>query len=280
MKKILIPLDLNQNSCDAIDYAVKFFKHEVCDFYFLNTYSYNSNGLNALSLLQADDDWFERPKKESLMVLGRLIKKYSYKNRNEKHQFNAISECADLIDGIKKTIKELNIDILLFLGKKKNDIKITRYSKNTERIIENISECPVMVIPEKSHLQKNHEFVLVSNFETEIPIKELSSWAKLLRLVKGEGKIVVFNKVSDLTSVQKTNLGKTLSSIYNLNGTVLPVQYLGPEKDIKQFAHTHSDCILSIADRKPTIWRKLGFEHSQIVNLGPFKSTPLIALHS
>ena len=74
MKKILLPIYLNHHNCDAIDYAVKFFKREVCEFYFLNTYNYNVQGLNAIQLLQADEDWFERPKLESQKRLGRLIK--------------------------------------------------------------------------------------------------------------------------------------------------------------------------------------------------------------
>ena len=200
MKKILIPIDTSQHSLEAIDYAIKFFKREDCEFFFLNTYSYGVNGLDALSLLQADDDWFDEPKLKSEKILGRLIKKYSSINKSKKHQFNEISECSDLIDGIKKTVKTLDIDIVLFLGKSKEDNSLKKYSKNTERIIESIRECPVMVIPHTANIRKNQEFILASSFEKAISIKELESWSKLLRLVKGKGRLVVFNQASDLTS--------------------------------------------------------------------------------
>ncbi|MFC4689941.1 universal stress protein [Dokdonia genika] len=280
MKRILIPVDSSYNSSNAIDFAIKFFKREACEFYFLNTYSYDVRGMDALSLLQSDDDWFELPKLESQKILGFLVKKYTKDNKNEMHSYTAISECADLVDGIQKSIEELKIDFLLFSGKKKDETSSDRYSRNTELIIKGIRECPVIIVPENAHLKKNQEFVLASSFEVGLPIKELKNWGKLLRLVKGKGRIIAFNKSSDMTSVQKINLSQTLMRLYNISGSVLPIHYLNSEEEIKQFTQRHSDCIISIADKKPDIWRKLGIKNSEIVNLGPLHYTPLIALHS
>lgn len=279
MKKILIPIDFSHNSYEAIDYAIKFFKREECDFYFLNTYSYNADGLNALSLLHADEEWFDRPKIASQTSLGALIKRYSY-DKNEKHHFNAVSECADIIDAMRKTIEKVEIDMVLIPAKKRDGNTVERYSKNTQRIIESIRACPVMVVPQVTNFKKNQDFILASSFEAALPTKELENWHKLLRLVKGRGKLVVFNKLNTMTGNQKMNLSLVLNRIYDLCGFMLPIEYLGKESDAKQFAKYHSDCILSIVDRKPNVWRKIGLEHSKIVNLGPFHSIPLIALHS
>ena len=74
MKKILIPIDFKFNSHDAIDYAIRFFKREQCEFYFLNTYTYDISGLNTIDLLQADDDWYDKPKCASEDNLGYCIR--------------------------------------------------------------------------------------------------------------------------------------------------------------------------------------------------------------
>ena len=39
MKKILLPTDFSDNAWNAIEYALKLFKDEVCTFYLLNTYT-------------------------------------------------------------------------------------------------------------------------------------------------------------------------------------------------------------------------------------------------
>ena len=279
MKKILIPLDFKFNRYDAIEYAVKFFKREECEFYFLNTYTYDVGGLNAIHLLQANEDWFEKPKKDSIDNLGDAILKFTFNVSNKKHRFYAISECSDLIEGIKKTIKDVNIDLVILAGKERTDQKVDRYTKNTKRILENIRECPVMIIPQSANLNKYKEFVLVSNFEIELPSDKIENWHELVKIVKGTAKLVVLSGINRMTPLQIINLEKVCSQIELLTGTPLNIEYLETEQDLKQFAHSHSESIICLMDRKPDFWRKYGLSHSRITNLGPLKTTPLIALH-
>ena len=279
MKKILIPLDFKFNRYHAIEYAVKFFKREECEFYFLNTYTYNIGGLNAIQLLQADDDWFEKPKNDSIDGLGGAIQKFTLTNQNKNHRFNAISECSDLIEGIRKTIKEVNIDLVILTLKNRIDNKVDRYSKNAKRVLENIRECPVMIIPSSAHLKKCPEFVLVSNFEIEMPEAKIANWYELVKIAKGTVKLVVLCGLSRRTPIQTTNVKKVCSQIEVYTGISISTEYLETEDDLKHFVNSHLECIICFMDRKPTFWRKYGLSLSRIINLGPFEATPLIALH-
>ncbi|GER60710.1 hypothetical protein ULMA_28180 [Patiriisocius marinus] len=279
MKKILIPVNFNNNSHDAIDYAIKFFKHEDCHFYFFNTYTYNVDGLNAIHLLQADMDWFEKPKLESENNLGAVIYKYTFNNRNKKHRFNAISESINLIDGIKKAIDEIKIDLVVIPGKKLKDDTIQGYSRNTRRIIENIRECPVMIIPSSAKLHKRPEFVLVSNFEIELPKEELQNWFELVKIVNGRIKIVTLFSKSKMTDIQKIHQDLVRFNLEIMSASSIPIENIDTVNDLKDFANYHSDYIICLMDRKPDIWRICGITQSRITNMGPLRSTPLIALH-
>lgn len=280
MKKILIPIDFSFNSYNAIDYAVHFFKNIECQFYFLNTYTYDVNNINAIHLLQSEDNTFEKTKSDSEKNLGLAIQKYSCNNKNDKHRFNAISKCSNLIEGIKNTIKEIDIDLVLMAGKIQSQQITNKYSRNTESIIENIIECPVMIIPHSANVKKNLELVLISSFETELPTTELKKWYDLLIVAKAKSKIIVLNNSKDMSNTQKMNLTSLLNNIQDLSGYILPVHYIETKDEAKKFAQLHSECIFCIIDTKLNLWRKLGLSHSQIVDFGPFNTTPLIALHS
>lgn len=279
MKKILIPIDFKFNSYQAIDYAIEFFKGEACDFYFINTYSYNIEGLNAIHLLQADDDWYDKPKHDSEDNLGKVIEKYVFNSRDAEHRFSAISECSNPLEGIKKAIKNIKIDLVVVPGKDCTDRGSIAYSRNTKRIIEHIRECPVMIIPSAAKIHKKPKFVLVSNFELDLPIGELENWFELVKITKGSIKIVSLIGKEELSKQQIVNQSKVRHHLELLSENTVKVEYIENVPALKSFARHHTDYIICLMDRKPDFWRKLGITHSRITNLGPLTSIPVIALH-
>ena len=153
MKKILIPIEFKNNSDKVIEYAVHLHKNEACAFYLLNTYSLNISGLQALNFLKASKDWFEKPKQKSEKGLVILVDKYSVIYKEHKHQFYALSECESLIRGIQKTIENLKIDLIIMATKSKKEKCFDKYATNTERIIENIRKCPLIIMSENQTIE-------------------------------------------------------------------------------------------------------------------------------
>ena len=86
MKTILIPTDFSATSYQTIDYVIELFENDHCEFYFLNVYTFDVAGLNAIEMLQADDDWFDEPKQESINKLGKLVERHTLKSNNLKHE--------------------------------------------------------------------------------------------------------------------------------------------------------------------------------------------------
>ena len=279
MKKILIPIDFKRSSYDAIDYAVKFFKKEECQFFFLNAYTYDVNGFNAIHLLQANDNIFEKPRHTSEISLGQAVNKYIHNNSNEKHRFNAISECSSLVDAIKKTIKEVEIDLVVLPRKDNANKSMERYSKNTRNIIDNIRECPVLIIPSSAKMHENPKFVLASYFGLDVPKAELENWYSLIKIANGSIKIVTLSSKEGLSELQKANQSKVCSHLEMHFKKPIKIEYIENAAALKKFAKHHSDYIICLMDRKPDFWRKLGITHSRITDLGPLPSTPVIALH-
>jgi hypothetical protein len=279
MKKILIPIDYRYNNFIAIDYAIKFFKHEECEFYFINTYTFDVDGLNALSILQENDERFEKPRTDSEKNMGAVIHYYTLNNLNSKHRFYALSEHTNLVEGIKRAIKEIEINLVILPGRNDSNNTIEKYSKNTKRIIEQIRECPVMIVPSSAKFYKHPRFILASNFEEELPVAELQNWYELVKITKGVFKIGTLSSEKKMTPLQKANQNRVRFHLEMLSGNPVEVEYIETFNYLKDFANYHSDHIICLVDRKPDFWRKIGINSSKVSNLGPLRSSPLIALH-
>ncbi len=280
MKKILIPIDFKSKNYDAIDYAINFFIKEPCHFYFFNAFTYDVEGLNTVDLIQPDGEWFNKPENDSEKKLGEIIQKFTSNNSDKKHLFNAVSRPANLIEGMKEVIQEIEIDLVILPGKKEINDATEKYSKNTKRIIENIRECPVMIIPVSATVSKNPQFVLVSNFKEKLHSDDLQSWYELVKVARGTIKIVTLANKDSMSQQQKENQNQVRFQIEMHSQHPITIEYVETVRNLKDFANYHSDYIICLMDKKPDLWRICGLTHSQITNLGPLQSTPLIALHS
>ncbi|MEZ4792404.1 MAG: hypothetical protein R2783_02715 [Gelidibacter sp.] len=160
MKKILIPTDFSLNSYQTIDYVTELFKNENCEFYFLNTYTHGVAGLSAIELLQADDDFFDIPKEESLKQLGKLVQRYTLNSNSQQHTFYAISESVGLIDGLKSNIEKIGIDLVILTGNAEKPV-----GKNTQTILEKIRSCPILIVPPHASMTKGIHLTIASRFQ-------------------------------------------------------------------------------------------------------------------
>ncbi len=281
MKNVLLPIDFTESCYKAIDYAISFFKIEECNFYLLNTYSYELQGLNSIDFLSFSESDYDHPKQESYKNLGVVIKKYTLNNTVKKHFFHAVSEYGNLVENIQISIEKLSIDLVIIDGKKNNakDPNCS-YSKNTKIIIDQIRTCPVMVVPEKIDITKRPNFILVSHFNKELSLTEINKWYPLVKAAKGNVKLVSLTSELEMSDVQKLHQREVIFEIEKLSGIRVNLDFLINKKDLKQFAETSQESIICIVDPQPDIWRKWGLVHSYITNLGPLENTPLIALHS
>ncbi|RFN58794.1 hypothetical protein [Marixanthomonas ophiurae] len=67
----------------------------------------------------------------------------------------------------------MEIDLVVLPGKDNANKSMERYSKNTRNIIDNIRECPVLIIPSSAKMHENPKFVLASYFGLDLPKAEL-----------------------------------------------------------------------------------------------------------
>ena len=259
MKKILIPTDFTLNSFQTIDYVIKLFKNETCDFYFLNTYSYNVNGLDAIQMLQADDDWFDKPKQNALKQLGKLVERYTLNCPALNHQFFAISDCSDLVLSIQNNIKQLSIDLVILTSKKEQNL-----GKITQNIVEKIRCCPVLIVPPHASASNKINITIASDFKQQINTRQIDKFLNILENTNLEITVLILAKQNAISDCASNNLETMLGYLKEISGHTATLHYTASSYNLKAYAQSHLDGIMCVIDKKPHLLRKMGVFKSDI----------------
>ncbi len=148
MRKILIPTDFSNNAYNAIRYAMHFFKNEKCTFYLLNTFtpaSYNAEYLiESPTLYGLEDVAMVNSKKEITKIEERIKDEFN----NPKHEFIRLSAFNTLIEEIKDVIEKHTIQLIVIGTKGATGAKEVFLGNNTHRIVKNVKNVPIFVVPE------------------------------------------------------------------------------------------------------------------------------------
>ncbi len=165
MKNILLPTDFSENSLNAIDYALEFFKGNSCTFYILNVQK-SSDFLSADLVTAAPEaSIYEAIADDNKQQLKDLIKPYKLQFIQEDYSFKPIFDFDNLVNAINETLAAHKIDLIIMGTNGTTNAREILFGSNTIQVIRKI-KCPVIVIPEGFKFS-NIENVLFSTFRSE-----------------------------------------------------------------------------------------------------------------
>lgn len=275
MKTILIPTDFSATSYQTIDYVVELFKNDHCEFYFLNAYFFDVAGLNAIEMLQADDDWFDEPKQESINKLGELVERHTLKSNNLKHEFNAVSECLKLVDSIKNNIDKLNIDLVILSSSGEKTMTITNQS-----ILAKIRSCPILIVPPQASVCKGLQLTIASNFKQKINTSDIDRFCELLTNTNFKIEILVLENQNSLSNEVASNLEILIIHLKKYIITPIELQYASSPQELKNYAQSHQETVMCVIDRKPDLFRKIGLFKSKVIStMEQLRTNTVLTIH-
>lgn len=158
MKNILLLTDFSRNSVNAIDYALNFFKNDMCRFYVFYVHKMGSFTTDDLMLSSENSSIYESIIEGPKNQIKELIKGFD-KKFNSKHRFEAIVDFDDFTDAINQTIKSKEIDLIVMGSNGKTGAKEIIFGSNTLNVIRKVN-CTTLVIPENYSHELNNEILL------------------------------------------------------------------------------------------------------------------------
>ncbi|MBQ4820948.1 universal stress protein [Aquimarina sp. MMG016] len=164
MKKILIPTDFSDNAWNTILYAMELYANIPCDFYILNTYDITPVKLVTTVSSQRVGHLYETVKIESEQGLKMILDDISNSNTSLDHSFKTISKSGSLSKVLRKMTKKDHYDSIVIGTKGATGAKEIFLGSNTHRVIKEMPNCPVLIIPEESYFEEISNVAFATDF--------------------------------------------------------------------------------------------------------------------
>lgn len=207
MKNILIPTDFSENSWNAVEYALTFFKDIECDFYLLHvTLIYNyASGESPIMPLPAIEVIDKTVLKLAKTNLKKLVKKIDQLPHNPKHKFYTLSNYDYFIDAVRSHVAEKDIDLIVMGTKGASGLKKVMIGSNTGDLITRV-KCPVLIVPENAAFKNLKEIAFPTDYHLYYPTKILNSILEFTKMHGATLRIVhITNRDEKFTDFQKEN---------------------------------------------------------------------------
>ncbi|MGO3719882.1 MAG: universal stress protein [Mesonia hippocampi] len=181
-KRILCYTDFSDNAQNAIDYTLKLYEKQPCEFYIVNAFQADANASDMKALIpDTSNEIYQSEKKTSEAGLKKVIDRLQSNSKNTKHTFKTISSYNALLYTLKEIIPKYAIPLLVIGTKGALDAK---ENKNVPAIdiMEYITECSILAVSGDYKFCGLKSIVLPVNYEealNEINFSELIDIAKL-----------------------------------------------------------------------------------------------------
>ena len=254
-RKILLPTDFSDNAWNATVYALKFFADEECTFYFLNSLIIIGAPFEDFSdkILKTMD---ENAMKE-LLALKDLAET---SDANANHDFDIILSKDDLSRAIKKAVKQYDIHLVIMGTKGATGSKKFFFGSNTVRVIKNITNCPVLIVPEEYDFIVPTQIAFPTDYNRFYSIEELRPLMQLADLYDSKIRIVYINVKEDeeLSDIQEYNLTVLKSYLNKFDFSLhwMP-KYAKKEMEINDFIEELGIDILAMVKYKHSLVEKI-----------------------
>lgn len=275
---ILLPTDFSKNAWHAIKYALELYKHNYCNFYILNVFSASSNIIDSLLSLGPGSELYETAKLESENGLARVIDMIAFTDpNNPKHRFETISTISNVVDAIKNTVEEKDIEMIIMGTKGKTRSTNTIYGRTGIQVMEKVSNCPVIVVPEMAVIKLPKEIVFPTSFKRRLEKKELKDLIDMAWNCKASVEILHISEEDRLSKKQLYNkkvLHESFIGVSNGFHTLSPMKIATA---INCFLESRGSDMVAFINKKHIFFGSM-LTHPLVKELGYNSKVPILVI--
>ncbi|WP_338359482.1 universal stress protein [Yeosuana marina] len=271
--RILLPTDFSDNSWSAIVYALKLYKDEACVFYFLN-----STTMEVSTMTNFSNKLLKTMRDNAMRELLKLKEMAESSDANPNHEFDIILSFKDLNAAIVDAVSKHTINLIIMGTKGATSTKEFLFGTNTVHLINNMSMCPVLVVPEEFDFVSLKQIAFSTDFNRFYSDNELEPFLRLADLYNAKIRIVHINIEEELDDIQKYNLISLKSFLkdYDHSFHWMP-HYASKCVEIKDFVSELSINLLAMVNYKHSFIEKL-IKEPVIKKIGCKPTVPFLVI--
>jgi len=211
MKNILLPTDFSENSLNAIEYAMEFFKHWECDFYILNIQK--AAGYISADLVSGakGDSIYDSIAGDNKKLINELKEDLTQKNKSKSYHFHGLFDYDDFISAVEQVVKIHAIDLIVMGTNGATGAKEAIFGSNTVQVIRNI-DCPTLTIPEQYRLTSVKKALFSFKKHEDLSSKQIGVFREILNKYQCELNVMEIN--DDSTTVEEQDNINVIKSLF------------------------------------------------------------------
>jgi nucleotide-binding universal stress UspA family protein len=279
MKNILLPTDFSENAWNAIDYALHFFKYDLCNFYLLHIHQIsglvNEHSNFNISNSEIEKEYSQPAKKAFKKIKNRIARKFS---KNNYHRFFNLEDYGFFTESLKKYVKLKEIDLIVMGTKGASGFKKMTIGSNTANVIKKVP-CNTFVIPENARFKKIEEIAFPTDLLSSYNYFILDNISQILEDHLASLHIIhVKKKEEKLNKDQEKNLellkdffeDQPFSIHYFVNNDL--------EETIQNFVESRNIDIIVMVAKHLNYFQQILF-HTKIEKISYHTNIPFLILH-
>ncbi len=278
-KRILVSTDFSKNALNALRYSLDLYRDQTCDVYFLNVYQVDGYHLdNAMMVPEPGERAFEAAKRKSEEQFEKLMVILQLRPDNPKHSYHTISTFNSLLEAANDTIDKKDIDIVVMGTKGATASRAVIFGTNTINMMEKITKCPVLAIPEEVRFSPPKEIVFPTDYKTPFKRRELNYLIEIGKMHGTFIRVLHIKEEADLNKKQQGNKVLLESILEKTSHSFHTLEDLKVQTGINAFIENRGSDMVAFINRKHSFFGSV-FSRPLVKELGYHSRIPIIALN-
>ena len=204
MLSILLPTDFSENSKNAINYALEFFKYQKVQFYFMHAYRNEFYDHDELVSRDVFDDVLEKVKTDSKNNLEKLLKEVNEIAPNPRYTYHSISANNSLVEEANEIADKHNIDLIVMGTKGKSNERHIIFGSQTFQVLKYV-DCPVLAIPSNYKNTQPKHILFPTDYLIPYKRRELKLLSVLAKSYRSKIDVMYVSTSNKLSIRQEDN---------------------------------------------------------------------------
>jgi len=277
-QRILIPTDFSKNAFNAIQYAMRLFETEKCEFFILHSHYLSGYSKDNLLIPEPSKAARKAEDEKAKVRMDKLKVQMEHYQSNKNHSFKYLSEFGSFYDVMKKTVEREDIQLVVMGTQGQSDKRTVIVGSNAVNIMEKIRACPVFAIPVNARFKEPNEIVFPTSFRTHYKLKELETLVKIAKLTNAPIRILHIQNTKSLTPAQKDNKTLLESILAPSDFTHHRLYDMDVNDGVRSFVQSRESEMIAFVNKKHNFFGSI-FTNPMVRELGMYTKVPLLAMH-
>jgi nucleotide-binding universal stress UspA family protein len=278
-RKILLPTDFSKNAWQAINYALKLYNNDPCDFYVLNVFSATSNILDSLLNMEPGSELYETAKIKSETGLARILDMLTlHAKHNPKHHFEVISTFNNVIEAIKDIVEKKDIEMIVMGTKGETNSSQSAFGSTSTYVMEKVRNCPVIVVPESAKIELPKEIVFPTSYRTHFKSRELNYLTDIAKKCNAHLAILHVIEKEELDKTQKDNKAMLEDYFDGLSYSFHTLSNYAIEPAVNMFVESRGSDMVAFINKKHAFFGSI-LTNPMVKGISFHSKVPILVMH-